>query len=158
MPCAGLPFPSVRARSTANALPLKKQNARWRHSAARARSNGKTAFFHEVSGRMVWDAEHPKRIRLLEPVNTNFTTILIDKTDKLYIFPLLLGAMLPRIPDSSLVKARWGRDGGLGGKGPPSRAGGDRKAARRAVPVRRRRSLTGIDSRARASPSPQTNS
>ena len=34
-------------------------------------------------------------------------------------------------------------------KAGPSRAGGDRKAARRAVTVRRRRSLTGIDSRAR---------
>ena len=41
-----------------------------------------------------------------------------------------------------LVKARWGKGGGPGGRG------SDRKAARRAVPVRRRRSLTGIDSRA----------
>ena len=45
-------------------------------------------------------------------------------------------------------KARRRRVGGCGGKG-------DRKAARRAVPVRRRRSLTGIDSRARPNGGPQ---
>ena len=45
-------------------------------------------------------------------------------------------------------KARRRRGGGCGGKG-------DRKAARRAVPVRRRRSLTGIDSRARPNGGPQ---
>ena len=61
----------------------------------------------------------------------------------------------------SPVKARWGRNGGMGEgwrerlfslrceKAGPSRAGGDRKATLGAVPVRRRRSLTGIDSRAR---------
>ena len=42
--------------------------------------------------------------------------ILIDKINKLNTLSLLLGAGLPRVPDSSPVKARWGRDEGLGGK------------------------------------------
>ena len=46
------------------------------------------------------------------------------KTKKRYRLRLLLGTGLPRVPDSSPVKARWGRDGGLGGKGNPSSAGG----------------------------------
>ena len=39
-------------------------------------------------------------------------------------------------PSLPRIKARWGRDRGLGGKGNTSRAGGDRKAARRAVPIK----------------------
>ena len=43
-------------------------------------------------------------------------------------------------------KARWGKDGGPGGKETTVRASRDRRRPQ-AVPVRRRRSLTGIDSR-----------
>ena len=57
---------------------------------------------------------------------------------------------------SSPIKRVGGRGGGLGEGEPPCALASDRMAARRAVPVRRRRSLTGIDSRARGFPLPQS--
>lgn len=57
-----------------------------------------------------------------------------DKINKLHTLHMPSGAELRRVSDSSPVKVRWGRDGG---KGNASRAGGDRMAARRVVPVRR---------------------
>ena len=57
-------------------------------------------------------------------INSNFTKTSKTKTKKRYRLRLSLGAGLPRVPDSSPVKARWGRDGGLGGKGNTSSAGG----------------------------------
>ena len=72
---------------------------------------------------------------------------------------LFFGEAASLVPSALLtVKARWGRDGELGGKGNPSSAGSDPTGGPWAVPVRRRRSLTGIDSRARGSPSPKTDS
>ena len=51
-------------------------------------------------------------------------------------------------------KARWGRDGGLGGKGNTSRASSDRRRPQ-AVPVATKEA-TGIDSRDEGFPFPQT--
>ena len=57
-------------------------------------------------------------------------------------------ACVPRRAYGLMHEARWGRDGGLGGRGtPPAPAATERRP--QAVPVWRRRSLTGIDSRAR---------
>ena len=55
---------------------------------------------------------------------------------------------------SFLNKARWGRDGGLGGKGKNSRASSDRRRPQ-AVPVATREA-TGIDSRDEGVPFPPT--
>ena len=79
--------------------------------------------------------------------------ISIHKINKPYTLRLSLGAGLPRVPDSSPGKSALGKGWGTLGEGPPALAAPQR-AARRAVPVRRSRSLTGIDSKARGSPSP----
>ena len=68
---------------------------------------------------------------------------------------LSLVAGSPRIPDFSPIKARWGKDGGLGGKGNTSRAGSDRRRPQ-AVPVATKEA-TGIDSRDEGFPFPPNN-
>ena len=59
-----------------------------------------------------------------------------------------------RSASSSRIKARWGRDGGLGGKGKTSRASSDRRRPQ-AVPVATQEA-TGIDSRDEGFPFPPT--
>ncbi len=52
-------------------------------------------------------------------VNTILQTISIDRINRQYARHLSLEAGSPRIPDFSPIKARWGRDGGLGGRETP---------------------------------------
>ena len=57
---------------------------------------------------------------VLESVLTQIRQIIsMNKTNTFCTPRLPLGAGSPRFPDASLVKARWGRDGGLGGRGTP---------------------------------------
>ena len=78
----------------------------------------------------------------------------MDKINRLYTRHLSLVAGSPRIPNFSPIKARWGRDGGLGGKGKTSRASSDRRRPQ-AVPVATQEA-TGIDSRDEGFPFPPT--
>ena len=108
-------------------------------------------------------------VRLLRRPGLLTKILLTISTDTKSTYPVCPEERCaPRPCFFPLIKASWGRDGGLGGKdyenafsrfaakrlGPPAPAATERRP--QAVPVRRQRSLTGIDSRARGSPSPQT--
>ena len=79
----------------------------------------------------VWfEAQSVSNKKSSRHININFINKSnTDKTNKPNTLRLPLEAELPESPILPPVKARWGRDGGIGGKGNPFRAGGDRKAA-----------------------------
>ena len=91
----------------------------------------------------------------LGPVNTNFTNNSNKKfKNRLRSFVFGQGrlAYLILLP----VKARWGRNGRAWREGAPFQRRQRPAGGPRAVPGGRHRSLTDIDSRAKESPSPQT--
>ena len=133
---------------------FEKGETRRRHSATRPKVSGKTALFPRNDRpyglkRTAFQTENAPG-----PVNTNFTNNSIDRINRLYTRHLSLVAKPSRIPDSSPIKARWGRDGGLGGKDYQNAFPSERLG--QAVPVATKEA-TGIDSRDEGFPFPPNN-